>query len=340
MRDSHVRAKAPAPPAGEGRRDLTAHGDRVRLEVRHLKLVRAVVREQGLTRAAAHLHLTQPALSHQLAELESRLGTALFVRAGRHLRPTPAGDRLVETAESVLPELERAEQELAGLDGAGGGVIRVSTQCYTAYHWLPAALEDFARGFPAVSVQIVVEATRRPIPALLEGRLDLAIVSGRSGNRLVEHHVLFDDEMVAVMAPDHPLAESATLTPAQFASETLILYAIPVSSSDLFQRFLVPAGVTPERVLHVELTEAIVELVRAGQGVAAMAAWAIAPEVRSGRVVTRRLGRRGLRRRWYAAVHTRRVPDYLRAFIDQVRRVAPSSSSRPEGRALRRPGGG
>ncbi len=190
-----------------------------------------------------------------------------------------------------------------------------------------------------MSVQIVVEATRRPLPALLEGRLDLAIVSGRSGNRLVEHHVLFDDEMVAVMAPDHPLATSTTVTPAQLASETLILYAIPIRSSDLFQRFLVPAGVTPARVLHVELTEAIVELVRAGQGIAAMAAWAIAPDVRSGRVVTRRLGRRGLRRRWYAAVHARRVPDHLRAFIDQVRRVAPSSP-RPEGRGLRRPGGG
>jgi hypothetical protein len=70
-----------------------------------------------------------------------------------------------------------------------------------------------------------------------------------------------------------------------------------------------------------------------------MAAWAIAPDVRSGRVVTRRFGRRGLRRRWYAAVHARRVPEYLRAFIDQVRRVAPSSS-RPEGRGLRRPAGG
>jgi LysR family transcriptional regulator for metE and metH len=323
MRRSHV-TSGPAAKSLETARPLTAQGDRVRIEVRHLKLVRAMVREQGLTRAAAHLHLTQPALSHQLAELESRLGTPLFLRSGRRLRPTPAGERLVETAEAVLPELERAEEELAGLEGASGGVIRVSTQCYTAYHWLPAALEDFGRRFPTVSVQIVVEATRRPIPALLEGRLVLAIVSSRSGNRLVEHHTLFDDEMVAVLAPDHPLAASPSLRAAQLASETLILYAIPISSSDLFQRFLVPAGVTPARVVHVELTEAIVELVRAGQGVAAMAAWAIAPDVRSGRVVTRRLGR-GLRRRWYAAVRARRTPEYLRAFIDQVRRVAPSS---------------
>jgi LysR family transcriptional regulator, regulator for metE and metH len=326
MRRSHVSlVPASTPPAGTPLA-LTAHGDRVRLEVRHLKLVRAVVREQGLTRAAGHLHLTQPALSHQLAELEGRLGTTLFLRAGRRLRPTAAGERLARMAEAILPELERAEQELAGLEEAGG-VIRVSTECYTAYHWLPAALEDFGRKFPAVTVQIVVEATRRPIPALLEGRLDLAIVSTRSGNRTVEHHPLFEDELLAVMAPDHPLAASPSLTPSQLATETVILYAIPISASDLFQRFLLPAGITPARVLHVELTEAIVELVRAGQGIAAMAGWTVAPEVRSGRLVARRLGRRGLRRHWYAAVRARRAPAYLRAFVDQVRRVAPARVS-------------
>src|SRR5258705_13040439 len=159
MRISHI-AKAPAGTAGEGRTDLTAHGDRVRLEVRHLKLVRAVVCEQGLTRAAAHLPLTQPALSRQLAGLESRLGTALFVRAGRRLRPTPAGERLVETAESVLPELERAEQELAGLEGAGGGLIRGGPPGYTADHWVAAAPRDFAPPFPPLALANVGRAPR------------------------------------------------------------------------------------------------------------------------------------------------------------------------------------
>lgn len=310
----------------EPRADLTALGDQVRVEVRHLKLVRAVVRERGLTRAAARLHLTQPALSHQLALLERRLGTALFLRAGRRLQATAAGQRLVQAAETILPELERAEQDVAGLESRGAGLIRVSTECYTAYHWLPAALEGFGRTFPNVSVQIVVEATRRPIPALLEGRLDLAIVAERSRNRLVEHHPLFDDEMLAVMAPHHPLASSPSLSPAQLARETLILYAIPLSATDLFQRFLRPAGLRPTRVLHVELTEAIVELVRAGQGVAAMAGWAVAPEVRTGRLVARRLGRGGLRRRWYAAVRARRAPEYVMAFIEQIRRVTPTTA--------------
>src|SRR5690242_14622678 len=99
--------------------DLTSRGDQVKLELRHLKLVRAIVREGGLTRAAARLHLTQPALSHQLRELERRLGAALFLRVGRGLVPTPAGERLVRTAEAVLPEVESVERELAAEGTAG-----------------------------------------------------------------------------------------------------------------------------------------------------------------------------------------------------------------------------
>ena len=80
----------------------------------------------------------------------------------------------------------------------------------------------------------------------------------------------------------------------------------------------------PARVMRVELTEAILEMVRAGQGVAVLAGWAVAPEVRAGRLVARRLGGRGLRGRWLAAVRARQVPEHLRAFIDQMRRAAPA----------------
>jgi LysR family transcriptional regulator, regulator for metE and metH len=325
MKTAHV-THAASEALDDGAPALTARGDQVRIEVRHLKLLRAVVREQGLTRAALRLHLTQPALSHQLADLERRLGRPLFLRAGRRLVPTAAGERLVRAAESVLPELERAEQELSLLGEPESGLVRVSTECYTAYHWLPAALEEFGRRFPKVTVQIVVEATRRPIPALLEGRLDLAIVSARRGDRRLEHHVLFDDEMLAVMAPHHRLAAAGVLTPALFASETLVLYSIPIAESDFYRRFLRPAGVMPARVMRVELTEAILEMVRAGQGVAVLAGWAVAPEVRAGRLLARRVGRRGLRRRWYAAVRARQAPEHLRAFIDQVRRLAPAGT--------------
>jgi len=289
----------------------------------HLKLVRAIVREGGITKASARLNLTQPALSHQLRDAEERLGTRLFLRQGRRLIPTAAGERVVRAAEAVLNELAEAEEEVRGLGRGQEALIRVSTECYTTYHWLPAALSDFESRFPAVAVEIVVEATRRPLAALLEGRLDVALVSRPSRNRSVACRKLFDDEMVVVMHPGHRLAGERFVRPEEIARETVLLYAIPVEQSDLFQRVLIPAGVSPARLVRVELTEAILELARAGRGIAVLARWSVVPDLAAGRLVGRPLGPRGLRRSWYAATLKRHSAlPHLAEFVGLVRRAA------------------
>jgi LysR family transcriptional regulator, regulator for metE and metH len=307
--------------------NLSSRGERVVLGLQHLKLVRAIVREGGITRAAARLHLTQPALSHQLKDAEERLGTRLFLRKGRRLVPTAAGDRLVRAAEAMLIELGAAEDEIRGLGRGQEGLIRVSTECYTTYHWLPAALKDFELRFPAVAVEIVVEATRRPLAALLEGRLDVAIVSRPSRNRDVMCRKLFDDEMVVVMAPGHRLARERFIRPEEIAHETLLLYAIPTEQSDLFQRVLIPAGISPARLVRVELTEAILELVRAGQGIAVLARWSVVPDLLAGRLVGRPLGPRGLRRSWYVATLKRHAAlPHLADFVGLIRRAGSAAT--------------
>ncbi len=307
--------------------NLSSRGERVVLGLQHLKLVRAIVREGGITRAAARLHLTQPALSHQLKDAEERLGTRLFLRQGRRLVPTAAGDRLVRAAEAMLIELGAAEDEIRGLGRGQEGLIRVSTECYTTYHWLPAALKDFELRFPAVAVEIVVEATRRPLAALLEGRLEVAIVSRPSRNRDVLCRKLFDDEMVVVVAPGHRLARERFIRPEEIARETLLLYAIPVEQSDLFQRVLIPAGISPARLVRVELTEAILELVRAGQGIAVLARWSVVPDLLAGRLVGRPLGPRGLRRSWYVATLKRHAAlPHLTDFVGLIRRAGSAAT--------------
>jgi LysR family transcriptional regulator for metE and metH len=107
------------------------------LEVRHLRLVAAIVDQGSLTRASARLNLTQSALSHQLIELEQRLGTPLFHRVNKRMSPTEAGERVLATARRVLEELSETEQELYLFATDRRGTIRLTTQCYTVYHWLP-----------------------------------------------------------------------------------------------------------------------------------------------------------------------------------------------------------
>jgi LysR family transcriptional regulator for metE and metH len=288
------------------------------LEVRHLRLVREVTAAGSLTRAGASLHLTQSALSHQLRDIESRLGTALFLRVGKRMMLTPAGERLLRSAEDVLTTIERTEEAIRSLAGAERGVLRITTECYTCYHWLPALLKKYRRAHPRVDVRIDATATAQPIAPLLEGRLDVAIVSDPVRDRRLVTVPLFEDEMVAILEPRHPLASRPFLAPEDFAAETLLTYSSKEDST-VYQRVLVPAGVAPAGFQQVQLTEAIVELVKAGLGVAVLARWAVEPYIRSG--VVRALGvtRRGYHRMWSAAMlkDMARVP-YVREFVDLI----------------------
>ena len=191
------------------------------LEVRHLKLVREVSAAGSLTRAGAALHLTQSALSHQLRDIESRLGTPLFLRVGKRMLLTPAGERLRRSADEVLSTIERTEDAIRQLGGAKRGVLRLTTECYTCYHWLPALLKRYRRTHPQVDVRIDVAATAQPLAHLLEGRLDIAIVSDPVRDRRVVARPLFEDEVVVVVAPGHPLAARPFVRPEAIHDEVL-----------------------------------------------------------------------------------------------------------------------
>lgn len=285
------------------------------LEMRHLKLVAAIAEEGSVTRAGNRLHLTQSALSHQLRDAEEQLGRALFERRSKKMVLTPAGERLLQSARSVLGELERAEKEILECSTETRGVIRLSTECYTVYHWLPPRLKIFQKKYPGVDVQLVVEATPHPFEALLEERLDLALVWSPIRNRKIEYTLLLRDEMVVLVPPGHRWAGKPFVSAEDFAGEDLIVYP-PREESSVLLQFLNPAGVTPRRVREVALTEAIVSLVKGGMGVAVLANWAVAPEIASGEVRGVRLTRDGFYREWSVArLKCKSAPAYLEEFI-------------------------
>src|SRR4051812_27408526 len=178
----------------------------VDLEIRHLRLVAGIADAGSMTKAAVQLHLTQSALSHQLRDIESRFNTPFFLRLGRRMVLTSAGRRVLSSARIVLEDLRRTEEDLRRLANNSTGVIRVCTQCNTGYHWLPPLLATFARKHPRVDVTIVPDATDKPVDALLDGRIDLAILTTHPRDARLHVRGLFKDEMIAVVARTHPLA--------------------------------------------------------------------------------------------------------------------------------------
>jgi LysR family transcriptional regulator for metE and metH len=293
----------------------------IALELRHFRLLLAIEETGGITRAGERLHLTQSALSHQLQEIESRLGTPLFLRVRKRLQATEAGRRATALGRRLLAEVVDLEEDLRGFASGRRGTLRLTTECYTCYEWLPPLLRRFEKRHPEVEVEIVVEATREAVAALRGGRVDLALVTGASGGDLVSDD-LFEDELLLIVQPSHRLARRRFVRPADLLEERLLLYSKP-AENQFYQGFLAPVGVTPREVSSVQLTEAIVSMVRAGLGVSPLAGWAVERELRRGEVVGLSIGERGMHRTWRAATrHDARRPAYLDDFVALIAEFA------------------
>jgi LysR family transcriptional regulator for metE and metH len=245
------------------------------------------------------LFLTQPALSHQLADLERQVGTAIFNRIGKRLVPTAAGARLLETALETLQSLGDMERELKLFASGKIGALRVTSQCFTSYHWLPLVLPEFLALHPHVEFEIMPEFSANALAALTSGAADLALVYDPPAHKHVESFKLFDDEMVLIAAPGHPLAAKPFVAAQDFADVHLLLHYRDPEGSSLFQRVLIPNQVTPAKVSAVRLTEAIVALAAAGIGCAVVPRWTVAPALREGKLAATRVTEAGLYRGWY-----------------------------------------
>lgn len=293
------------------------------LELRHLRTLLSIHESGGFAAAAARLHLTQSALSHQVKALEGQLGTALFHRGSRPLRPTAAGERLLDLARRVLPEVEGTLRQLERVRGGQSGRLHLALECHSCFQWLLPALEAYRPDWPEVETDLSLGFSFHALPALLRGAIDMVITADPDPVlRGIDYRALFRHEVRLAVAADSPLARRAWVEPAALAAETVISYPVCRSRLDIFQHFLTPAGVEPAGVRTAELTALLVQLVASRRGVAALPAWALAEHLDSGQVTSVALGRRGLWSTLYAALREEDggLP-YLEAFVATARRI-------------------
>ena len=143
-----------------------------------------------------------------------------------------------------------------------------------------------------------------------------AFITDRTEDARLVARPVFRDELVAVVPPSHPFARRPYIEPTDLSGAHLLLYNHDPKSSDIFRYVLGPAGVEPGRISRVPLTEAILELIRAGQGLGVMARWAIEPAIQSGVVKAVRIGRKGVFRNWRAAtLRSRPEPKWQKDFV-------------------------
>lgn len=304
------------------------------LTVRHLEMVQAIHEEGTLTGASRRLFISQPALSRQLEKLELRIGAKLFRRHSRGMALTREGHRLLESAERVLGEIARAEHDVQLLAQGYAGTLRVATECYMCYHWLPGVARALGARFPGVEVQLVPEATRDPYGALERSTVDLALVySTPPGAGEVDRTEVFQDELVAVVAAGHAVAGEPHLTPESLAAETLICHYAEPGRGVVEREFIEPGGVRPQRTLEMLVTPAVLEMARAGYGVAVVPRWILGAQGSLEGLVVLPLGEGGLWRTWYAACDASRreepvLGSMVGALREELRQGEPAGGTR------------
>ena len=261
-----------------------------KIDIRHLRLVLAIGSEGSVTRAAGRLHLSQSAVSHQLLDLERDLETRLFDRVGKKMVATACGARMMLTARKVLGELTELGEDIARARGEVRIPLRITASCFTSYHWLPAALAHFGERHPHVDLDIVLEATRRSVAALVADEVDLAIVTDPPRDDTWERTEIVASELVALVSPEHAIIERArrnTIAWSALRDCTILVYDI--SDHDLGrldtavrESWRAESGhrmANPVAVRKVPLSQALVELVRSGRGVGIVDRWTIASQL-------------------------------------------------------------
>ena len=293
-----------------------------KVELRHLRTILALRDAGSLVEAAERLFLTQSALSHQLKDLENRLGCSLFVRKTRPVRFTSVGERLLKLAEEILPQFDGAMNDVTRLIGGDSGRLYMAIECHSCFEWLLPAINEYRESWPDVELDVSSGFHFEPLPALVRGDLDLVITADPIRDLELTYMPLFGYEAVLAVATDHPLAKVPCVNATDLAEETLITYPVDRSRLDIFSSFLEPAGVEPSAIRTAELTTMMIQLVASGRGVVCLPNWALHEHVEKNYVVAKSLGEEGIWPNLYAAVRPDEAPvAFIASFVETAKKT-------------------
>ena len=290
------------------------------LERAHLSIVQEVDKQGSLTAAAEVLHLTQSALSHSIRKLEAQMGTEIWQREGRSLRLTQAGQYLLAVANRVLPQLDLAEERLRQFAQGERGSLRIGMECHPCYQWLLKVVSPYLANWPDVDVDVKQKFQFGGIGALFGYEIDLLVTPDPLYKPGLRYEPVFNYEQVLVVPRGHRLANVPYVKPAQLTQEVLVTYPVATDRLDIYNMFLMPAGVTPRRHKAIETTDIMLQMVASDRAVAALPRWLVEEYAQKMDIVPVRLGPRGIAKQIFLGAREADTDiDYLKAFVELAR---------------------
>lgn len=298
------------------------------IELRHLRYLVAVVDHGGFRRAAEHLHISQPPLSQQIAQLEERVGAALLIRSRRGIAVTAAGEAFLRDARLLLVDVDRAVETARRAGHGRTGIVRLGFVGSAVYPTVPQLVRAFHTTHPDVEVRLHELTTSEQLDGLAAGSIDVGLVRSPLDEPTLEIHPVASEPIVAALPDSHPLAEEAELRLEDLAAEPYVMFprAQAPGFFDHLMNCVAATGTAPRIVQEAREMQTIVGLVASGLGVSLVPA-SVSALALTGVVY------RPIHRSPQAQLVIVRKPDpaapAVEAFLKAARRAAPDSRGAP-----------
>ena len=268
------------------------------ITIRQLQVFEAVARQLSFTRAAEELHLTQPAVSMQVKQLESSVGLSLFEQLGKRVFMTQAGETMLRHAQTIMRHLATAREEMDELKGVDSGRLRIAVAS-TVNYFATRLLATFARLHP--SVQITLDVTNREtlLQKLEDNQPDVVLMGKPPKDLDLDADAFMDNPLIMIARPDHPLSKRRSIALKELNEETFVVRESGSGTRIAMERFFDQKSFAPSATIEMTGNETIKQSVDAGLGLAIVSVHTVELELALERLI--RLDIRGMpiMRRWY-----------------------------------------
>ena len=242
------------------------------MDINSLKAFIHVAELNSFSQAAEKLHLTQPAISKRIAQLESQLDTQLIDRIGRSVALTEAGESLLPRAKAIIRELNDAKRSLSDLSGEVTGTLNLGISHHLGLHRLPPALEKFSQTYPEVNLDIDFLDSEIAYEGVLSGKIQLGIITlAQHASNKVLTKPIWDDPLDFVVGKNHPLASTTSITLDALASHEAILPGLHTFTGRLTKELFDQRNLNLTVRMYTNYLETIKMMVNIGQG------WSVLP---------------------------------------------------------------
>jgi DNA-binding transcriptional LysR family regulator len=284
------------------------------VSLRQLRVFETVARLASFTRAAEELHLTQPAVSMQVRQLEDEVGLPLFEKLGRQISLTEAGRELFHYSRSIDQSLQEMEEVVESLKGVNRGRLSVAVAS-TVNYFAPRLLAAFHRRYPGIGLRLDVTNRERVVHQLQANTVDMVLMGQPPNGVNVESEAFMDNPLVVVAPLEHPLATEEHVDLVRLAEEVFVMREPGSGTRQAMERFFAEQGIAIRHGMQMTRNEAIKQAVRAGLGLSVVSLHTVELELETNRLVILNVEGFPLERQWHLVYRSgRRLSPAARAF--------------------------